>query len=410
MKIIHQLYLFLSLLLLQVFAVAQTTSKQAFGITAEDLSLQNKQNITSLASQETILYYLYLTIFVFVLLSLLFVGLTIVRRIAHNNKQQQLDDLREKFQCYLAELVSGDYEDDMLKMLDSTEESNLALSLEDISTPLHRSILLEELLAVHKYIAGKSASKIRETYLTLGFKQYSLKQLKSNDWQTVVKGIQALSAMDIRDAYTSIFELIHHSNPKISEAAMVAHVQLSSDPLAFLDNFNGILTEWHHYRLHHALTKLSFRYVPDFERWFEVKNESVLIFVIKMSGLFQNTHLTHKLARFLSNKSESIQLACSRALAMIGTEEAIQPLIDTFQKTNNSQLKIEIIKTLEALASDENLTFFEQQFHIENADIQMAAAKAMNVIGEKSERRLEELKETSTENIQLLISHAQNNY
>lgn len=391
-------------------AAAQTTSEEVLGISAEDLALQDKQNITSLASQETILYYLYLTIFGFILLSLVFVGITIVRRTTHNKKQQQIDDLRDKFQMYFAELVSEDYEDDMLKMLDSTEEINLSLSLEDISNPIHRSILLEELLAANKYIAGKSASKIRETYLTLGFKEYSLQQLKSSDWQTVVKGIQALSAMDIRDAYTSIFELVHHSNPKISEAAMVAHIQLSSDPLAFLDNFKGILTDWHHHRLHHALNKLNFDDVPNFERWYKTDNESVKIFIIKMSGLFQQTHLAQKLARFLLSKSESIQLACSRALAMIGTEEAIQPLIETFYKTDNSQLKIEIIKTLQALASDEYLPFFEQQFNIENPDIQMAAAKAMNVIGLKSERRLEELKKNSNEDIQLLIRHAQNNY
>ncbi|MEZ4886120.1 MAG: HEAT repeat domain-containing protein [Chitinophagales bacterium] len=386
------------------------TQKEVLGITAEDIALDEKENLFTHYDEKVVLYYLYLTIASFVVMSVSLVSITCLRRLAHNKKQAEMDLLTEKYQHYIAELVSDDYEDDMLQMLDASEEQNLALSLEDISKPLHRELLLTEILSMHKYIAGKSASKLRELYLTLGFKEESLKQLKNRNWQVVVKGIYALSVMNIVDAYPLIFDLVGHKHPKINEAAMVAHIQLSTDPLAFLDNYKGLLTDWHQYRMHSMLSKLPMEEVPNFDRWMDSDNENVVEFVIKMSGFFQQAELAPKVARFLLNDSQAIQLASIRALSIIGTEEAIEPLINVFNETEDNQLKIEIIKTLETLTSDENLSFFEQQFSIKNYDLQLAIAKAMTVIGEKASQRLEELKGKSSEDIQMLIKHAQKTY
>ncbi len=410
MKQLSKVCFYLLLLLCFQSEMTAKPQREVLGINAKDVALDGKKNITSDLDEELVLYYIYLTIASFVGLSCTLVSITCLRRIVHNKKQKKVDLLIEKYQSYLAELVSDDYEDDMLQMLDSSEEQNLALNLQDISKPLHRKLLLEEILSMRRYIAGKSATKLRELYLTLGFKEESFKQLKSRNWETVVRGITALSAMDIVDAYPVIFKLVSHKHPKINESAMVAHIQLSSDPLAFLDNYKGLLTEWHQYRMHSALSKLPMEEIPNFDRWMDNENESVVEFVIKMSGLFQQAELAPKLARFLQDDSQAIQLASIKALAIVGTEDAVEPLINAFKQTENNQFKIEIIQTLEMLTSDEDLSFFEQQFTIKNYDIQMAIAKAMNAIGEKSAQRLEELKGESAEDIQLLIKHAQKTY
>jgi len=384
--------------------------REVLGINSRDVALDGKKNLTSDLDEKLVLYYIYLSIASLIGLSCLLLSITCIRRTVHNKKQKEVDLLIDKYQSYIAELVSEDYEDDMLQMSVSSEEQNLALSLQDISKPLHRELFLTEILSMQKYIAGKSASKLRELYLTLGFKEVSLKQLRNRNWETVVRGIYALSAMDIVDAYPTIFELVSHKHPKINEAAMVAHIQLSTDPLAFLDNYKGLLTDWHQYRMHSALSKLPMEEIPNFDRWMGNSNKSVVEFVIKMSGLFQQAELASKLARFLQDDNQAIQLASIKALAIVGTEEAVEPLINAFKQTKDNQFKIEIIKTLEVLTSDENLSFFEQQFTIKNYDIQLAIAKAMNVIGEKSAQRLEELKGESAEDIQLLIRHAQKTY
>ncbi|MFK7904208.1 MAG: HEAT repeat domain-containing protein [Chitinophagales bacterium] len=410
MKQLSKVCFYLLLLFCYQSVMVAKPQREVLGINSRDVALDGKKNITSDLDEKLVLYYIYLTTASFAGLSCILVSITCIRRVVDNKRQKKVNLLIDKYQSYLAELVSDDYEDDMLKMLDSSEEQNLALSLLDISKPLHRKLLLEEMLSMQRYIAGKSASKIRELYLTLGFKEESLKQLKSRHWETVVRGISALSSMDIIDAYPIIFELVSHKHLKINEAAMVAHIQLSTDPLAFLDNYKGLLTEWHQYRMHSALSKLPMEEIPIFDRWMDNPNESVVEFVIKMSGLFQQAELAPKLARFLQDDSQAIQLASIKALAIVGTEEAVEPLINAFKQTKDNQFKIEIIKTLETLTSDEDLSFFEQQFTIKNYDIQLAIARAMNVIGEKSAQRLEELKGESGEDIQLLIKHAQKTY
>lgn len=224
---------------------------------------------------------------VFLFGTVLVAVITVVRRILYNHRLAKEKALTTRYQTYLAELISGQYKDEMLQLLDTTRETSLALTVEDITKPKLRKRLLKLLLELHSNVAGNQANQLRDLYLTLGFKAEALKKLKSANWSQVVEGIEEVQQMYLRDVFPELFKLVHHSHDMVRLSAIRARITLEeADPFAFLDDYQDILSDWEKHWILHAFKQRADYTTPDFSRWHNHDNPTVAEFTKVMSEYY----------------------------------------------------------------------------------------------------------------------------
>lgn len=131
----------------------------------------SKESIFSGITSDLKLLFIWCLIIFFVITTFIILTLTLILRRTKNKDLEKTGLLNEKYHQYLSELASGSYEDKALELMAADKETTLALRKKDFTNPFHRKTLLKELLILHQDLAGEAAHKLRETYLTLGYKK-----------------------------------------------------------------------------------------------------------------------------------------------------------------------------------------------------------------------------------------------
>ncbi len=331
---------------------------------------------------------------------------TLYLRRRKNQSQNKTLQLNNKYHQYLSELASGDYENKALELMASSKESTLSLAKQDFTQSFHRSTLLKELMSLHRELAGQAAHRLRETYLTLGYKEDSLKKLKNSSWTIRVEGIQELNQMDIKDGYVPLFKLVNDNNKVVRLEAILARMKMDIEPLSFFKELRKELTDWEHLRIHFLLQKLPLEEVPSFLPFLNHKLLSVQLFSIKMVAIFNQIEAEDQLLKKLGTTNTSINLTILESLAEIGTEKTVEFLHANYEAVD-SKLKVSIIKTLLNISGEDEIEFFISQLQPEAYDIQLAAANALASLGKKGNQLLNEQIELLPINTQHIIEHAQ---
>jgi len=341
----------------------------------------------------------------FAFAAIVLVVITLIHRGLWNIRFLKAQKLQIKYENYLAELVSGTYDDSLLHTMDQQQKSTLALGLQDITQPFNRNILRGQILLLHQNVFGKDAGRIRELYLSLGFKDEALQRLKSSRWKIIVEAIKELEQMGIREAHEPIFQLIHHRNKTVKTAAIRAKVHLDTSPLSFLDDYTTVLTDWQQSNIAYALLRVQRTDIPDFTQWYDHDNDTVLAFAIKMCGLFNQGQAAKPTAALLSHSNISIKKTAIKTLSLIGTTTEIPALIQAYAASSDL-LKPDILTALQLLSKDTEIPFFETQLQHKDNDIRLAAAQSMARLGTASRQRLEFLFDQADKDLKQVITHA----
>lgn len=344
-------------------------------------------------------------IFGFIIATIIILMQAVFSRKRKNRNDQKTSELNKKFHDFLSELASGNYENKVLELMAADRNTTLALSKEDISKPFNRTTLLKELLSLHQDIAGESAHKLRETYLTLGFKEESLSKLKKRSWVKRVEGIQELSKMDIKDGYHDLFKLVNDKHPLVRLEAILSRIKLDREPLSFLLELKKDLTDWEQLRIHGMFRKFHMEDVPSFIPFIYHPLDSVQLFAIKMCALFNQVAAEKELLSLLGSHDCLLNRTILQSLRTLGSELSVQKVHEQFSRSDEA-IKIEIIHTLEGISGEDALGFFADQLNPETYDVQLEAAKALANLGEKGKKRLDEELDTLTVEVQQIIKHA----
>lgn len=339
----------------------------------------------------------------FAFAAIVLIVITLLHRGVWNIRFLKAQKLQNKYENYLAELVSGTYDDPLLHNIDQQQKSTLALGLQDITLPFNRNILRGQILLLHQNLFGDDAGRIRELYLSLGFKDEVLKKLKSSRWKIIVEAIKELEQMGIREAHEPIFQLINHRNKTVKTAAIRAKVHLDTSPLSFLDDYTSALTDWQQSNIAYALLRLQRTDMPDFTRWYDHQNETVLAFAIKMCGLFNQGQAAKATTTLLAHSNIHIKKAAIKTLSLIGTTTEIPALIKAYSASSDL-LKPDILTALQLLSKDTEIPFFETQLQHKDNDIRLAAAQSMARLGTASRQRLEFLFSDADKDLKQMIT------
>ena len=365
----------------------------------------SKNSVQSGIESDTTLLFIWFLIIIFIIATIVILFRTIYIRKRKNKSILITSQLNERYHQFLSELASGNYSDKALELMSASKETTLALSKEDISDPFNRKTLLKGLLDLHVDLAGEAAHKLREVYLTLGYKEESLKKLKSFDWMTRVEGITELKQMDIKDGYSPLFKLVKDRNQLVRLEAILARMKMDPNPFSLFMELEHELNEWEQLRIHNLLHKLPIEEVPSFLPLLEHQLQSVQLFAIKMVALFNESEAEEKLLQILSFQFSKLNQVIIESLSKIGTESSVNLLHAKFETADN-RLKSHIISTLMSIAGEADLEFFVSQLNPEHYDIQLAAAKALVKLGNKGQAVLQQQAELMPIETKKIIEHA----
>jgi hypothetical protein len=365
----------------------------------------SKESVIRGIKNEPQLVFIWCLIVFFIVATVVILLRTIYIRKKKNRDLAHTSKLNEKYHQFLSELASGDYTDKALELMSANKETTLALNKEDFTKEFNRKTLLKELLDLHSNLAGEAAHKLREVYLTLGYKEESLKKLKSFDWMLRVEGIQELKQMDIKDGYLPLFKLVKDRNHLVRLEAILARMKMDINPLSLFEDLEHDLNEWEQLRIHNLLHRIPSEEVPSFLPLIDHQLTSVQLFAIRMVALFNQAQAEKKLLEKLSFEYSKINQTIVESLSEIGSEESVKYLHKNFNESD-SRLKTHIISTLMSIAGEADAAFFVSQLNPENYDIQLAAAKALVKLGSKGEELLDQQLELVSIETKNIIEHA----
>jgi hypothetical protein len=234
----------------------------------------------------------------------------------------------------------------------------------------------------------------------------SVAKLKKKSWYVKVEGLREITEMKVYDADEKVNKLTDSRNYEIRTYAQVAALTLRGfSALSFLDNTAKVITDWQQMYFLKILSGFESKTILDFSKWLCSKNDSVVIFSIKLITYFNQIHSSFMLYDLLNHKNITIRVFTVKALGELPDTNCKKLLMDEYLK-QPKEVKVEILKTLSKLAGTDEIDFFNSQLISEDYDISLNAAKGLIAIGEEGLKNLDKVFRSASEFKISIIRHS----
>jgi hypothetical protein len=345
----------------------------------------------------------------FFVLGVCFFIFILISRFFKNARERKVEELKKRYMLLITSVIfndtSIDYESikQRRKLLRHFRKNYLRSSF-------NRSVLVEEIIKLQKEITGKPAQNLRELYLDLGLNKHSLSKLRSWRWHIKAKGVQEVADMKLQEAYPNVYRLLNHRNPILRMEVQLALVRLVRfDALRFLDDSRYPISEWQQLHLLNILSSFDTEELPDFSKWLQSKNESVVLFAFKLIVYFTRIDLTKEVIRMLKHPSLKIRRAAVETIGELDAASALSLLKKQFY-LDEKEFKMEVLKVSGKIAIEKDLAFLELQLLSEDQDISLASASALAENGEGGVEMLKDIYGTyADDKLKAIINHVFNN-
>jgi len=198
--------------------------------------------------------------------------------------------------------------------------------------PVARQYAIEHLIINKKAFSGEVAENIRHLYEKLGFKNDSLRKMKSKIWFVRAKGIQELAIMDQNDQLIKVYRLTNSKNELVRNEAQNAIIQWAGfNGLRFLDVVTYEISEWQQIQLFVLLKNFTQQDMPKLPIWLSSANDTVVIFALKLAETYQQFGVKEKVEECLDHENEKVRAQAVNTLARIGDNESAHKLIGRFK-------------------------------------------------------------------------------
>lgn len=268
-----------------------------------------------------------------------------------------------------------------------------------------RNILVDEIKVYHSNFTGFTSDVLRELFLRLNLKKYSLKKMESKYWEVQVEGVRETSQFWLLEYESEISKLTDHEHEIVRMEAQAAYVKINREtPFKFLDTLRGRLLPWHQLILFEIVTKAQNVKIPLFGKWLNSYNDSIVIFSLKLISHYQQLDAIDKIIALLKHPSEEIRIL---AVNVIGKLEAefIENVIYEVFFVDSHKVKLEVLKSIGKISSGKYLNFLKNSLNEQDFEIKMLAMKAILAHGKKGVKMLEDLREESSGQSREIIAH-----
>jgi hypothetical protein len=247
--------------------------------------------------------------------------------------------------------------------------------------PQARQYAIDNLISNKKAFSGAVAINIKLLYEQLGFKADSLKKLNNKAAYTKARGVYELSMMDQNEHLIQIYRLTNSKDELVRTEAQTAIIQWSGfNGLRFLDVTTHAISEWQQIKLLEQLKNFIQEDMPKLSKWLASKNDTVVIFALKLVEAYQQFHVVNKVAECLSYKNEAVRIQAVNSLVKIGDEEVADILVIQYEVERFTN-KINILNKFSKVANAKHISFLEKELDNENDFLKLEAAKVIGELG-----------------------------
>jgi len=250
------------------------------------------------------------------------------------------------------------------------------------------------MLDLKNAISGEVAQIIYELYHETKLVNYALVKLDSGKWHIIAKGIRELTQFEIIAAKDKVNSHRNHKRREVRIQVQLFMVKLFHfKGLDFLNDLQWSLSEWDQIQLLEVLHRLENQQLPNITPWLRSKNNSVVIFALKLLKFYSQYEGKTELLELLNHKDENIRLKTIGLLKEFDFKEAKDKLKNNFNDRSTED-QVAFLKTLESNYKKEDESFLFEQAKNENFKIKFSALKILKNL---NINKLATLKESSTD-------------
>jgi len=252
------------------------------------------------------------------LLMLAFFGL-VIATLLHNRfvlkKEARFETHEETVHNYLTELVASTLDSDMLRVDTKVSvHSHPELKKELLFDPTARTLLRSEIQTLHKSIDGQAAKQLRTTYLSLGFLEECMEQLRSGDMVQKAEAINEFAEMEIHTVAEEIEPFLRAKDPELRILTQTFFSKISDSPLSYLMNYPFTLSKWDQVELINILSKRKMDKFPGLRALFNDTNPSIRAFSLLLTSELNLTSYYSAFIPALEDEDESVRMEAIKQL------------------------------------------------------------------------------------------------
>jgi hypothetical protein len=268
-----------------------------------------------------------------------------------------------------------------------------------------RQILMEEMKDLIVNLSGEHADSLRDLYNKLNLNKDSVRKSSSKKWHIKIKGFRELAFMNIKVANDEIIRCLQSNNSILRMEAQLALVRLNdNDRFAFLDHIQRPFTKWEQMNVHEMITSHNLE-VPDFMKWLNSDNRTVVIFALNMIKVFNQRHAWKQIVELLKHEETEIRRTAIFILGELEIKGAV-PALKHHYKYEVYENQLAIVIALNRISDESALNFLIMVIDKEDdVQLQIEAAKALRDMGDAGQRALEKLMHSDYKNYMIIIKH-----
>lgn len=309
-------------------------------------------------------------VFVVATLALMITIYTIRRR--HNRLQKTLENSVPEIVKLFADILFTDK---------NYSEQEIFTKFEEIVDEVNRESLD---IAVGILVDFKNEHKESEKYpliiSALGIVEHLERKFDSRSNSEKIDAFQEAFVLDLNKFDSKVLRYAYSKNKMIRSEARNSYLALSTnDPYRFFDEFDRDLSKWDEIELMQYLELQKERgNLEGLGKWINYsKNESLVVFLIKMVGYFKQKGINEILIEKLEDDNVLVRAEAILTLGQLNISDTEQELIDRYF-TEPEICQVAIVKTIRKFNSGKSLNFLQEIFNeTNNTDTKKIIAEAI---------------------------------
>lgn len=266
-----------------------------------------------------------------------------------------------------------------------------------------RQVLTKELLLAKKNMSGTASGFLQKLYLQLRLDEYAILNLLSKKWHIKAKAIQELGIMDLNKYLSKIYRHTNNKNELIRMEAQIAVIRLTGfEGLRFLDVLSNQINDWQQIKLLSELNHLPTQNFNGIEKWLLSKNDSVVIFALKLVKNFHRFELHQQVEVCLTHPLENIRYQAILALEKIYTEYTSKMLLNRYAKEVPKN-QMAIVKTIQHIGYEEDIPILISFLENEEPEKKIAIVRSIANISENGLPQLRLIPEANVAPLSLIL-------
>ena len=243
--------------------------------------------------------------------------------------------------------------------------------------PEARQLVIDELVRNKSSFLGNVSDNLVTLYYRLGLNVDS--RIKLDDRRTHIQcqGIHELGVMEQKDQVKKVYRFTNSKNKDVRIEAQTAILQwYGFKGLRFLDLVDTPITDFQQLKLLELLRQLPFTGFTNLEKWLCSENYTVVSFALKLAEHYNQVQVQKEAEQCLLHANETVRVQAVKTLAKLGAPTTAD-LLTTAYKNEKFTNRLNILKELPKVATNEQRDFLIVQLHEGHEYLKLAAAKVL---------------------------------